>query len=109
MEDSTSNRGAKLSETTAQGSCETSVITDQETDGVLGKDDAENDSGTDDQTIDVQSDKAVDDNHSDPETGEVEESLLLSIKESASADSTVKRKNSTEADAESTIEVMSVN
>ncbi|KAK2560190.1 Phosphatidate phosphatase LPIN2 [Acropora cervicornis] len=88
MEGNTSNIGAKLLETTAQGSCETSVITDREDGGVLGKDDAANDSGTDDQAIDVQSDKAVDDNHSDPETGEVEESLLLSIKEPASADST---------------------
>lgn len=105
MEGNTSNRGAKLSETTAQGSCETSVITDREDGGVRGKDDAANDSGTDDQAIDVQSDKAVDDNHSDPETGEVEESLLLSIKEPASADSTVKRKDSTEAEAESSLEM----
>ena len=106
MEGNTSNIGAKLLETTAQGSCETSVITDREDGGVLGKDDAANDSGTDDQAIDVQSDKAVDDNHSDPETGKVEESLLLSIKEPASADSTVKRKDSTEAEAESSLEVM---
>ncbi|XP_015762766.1 PREDICTED: phosphatidate phosphatase LPIN3-like [Acropora digitifera] len=105
MEGNTSNRGAKLLETTAQESCETSVITDREDGGVLVKDDAANDSGTDDQAIDVQSDKAVDDNHSDPETGEVEESLLLSIKEPASADSTVKRKDSTEVEAESSLEV----
>lgn len=58
---------------------------DQEKEGALSQETAGNDSGTDERTVDqaikTENEKSKDDNHSDPETGELEESLLLSVKE----------------------------
>lgn len=84
--------------------------TEQEKGGSTSLEAAANDSGTDekivDQTVDIESGKAKDGNHSDPETGELEESLLSSIKE-PSLDVTDNRKISVEvlSEIESSSEV----
>ena len=104
MEDS----ATKLSETTEK---ETSTASALEKEQLTGTDDdkgetaaqetAANDSGTDekilDQTVEEQSEKSKDGNHSDPKTGELGESLLLSIKEPC-LDFTDNRKISEETD-----------
>ena len=87
---STENSHTTIPENVEKESCTTSISgkeqnADQEKESVLSKETAGNDSGTDertvDQTIKTESEKSKEDDHSDPETGEVEESLLLSVKE----------------------------
>lgn len=64
---------------------ERKTSSDQEKGAILLQETAGNDSGTEeklvDQVIEAEGGKAKDGNHSDPETGELKESLLLSIKE----------------------------
>ncbi|XP_068737547.1 phosphatidate phosphatase LPIN3-like [Montipora capricornis] len=109
LEDSTSRTGIKLSETSEREASTISMQTDQDQEGLEGKDGAANDSGTDEksdsQMMEVQSDSTKEDNHSDPETGEMEESLSSSIKEPASVDATDNRKISTEIELESSLEI----
>ena len=109
LEDSTSRTGIKLSETSEREASTISMQTDQDQEGLEGKDGAANDSGTDEKTdgqmMEVQSDSTKEDNHSDPETGEMEESLSSSIKEPASVDATDNRKISMEIELESSLEV----
>ena len=87
---STENSHTTTQENVEKESCTTSISgkeqnVDQEKEGALSQETAGNDSGTDERTVDqaikTENEKSKDDNHSDPETGEVEESLLLSVKE----------------------------
>ena len=81
---------------------------DQGTGGTGAQETAANDSGTDekieDHTVEEQDEKTKDGNHSDPETGELEESLLSSIKE-PSMEFADGKKISLDIEAESTSEV----
>ena len=88
---STENSHTTTQENVEKESCTTSISgkeqnVDQEKEGALSQETAGNDSGTDERTVDqaikTENEKSKDDNHSDPETGELEESLLLSVKES---------------------------
>lgn len=109
LEDSTSRTGIKLSKTSEREASTISMQTDQDQEGLEGKDGAGNDSGTDEKTdgqmMEVHSDSTKEDNHSDPETGEMEESLSSSIKEPASVDATDNRKISMEIELESSLEI----
>ena len=87
---STENSHTTTQENVEKESCTTSISgkeqnVDQEKEGALSQETAGNDSGTDERTVDqaikTENEKSKDDNHSDPETGELEESLLLSVKE----------------------------
>lgn len=87
---STENSHTTIPENVEKESCTTSISgkeqnADQEKESALSKETAGNDSRTDertvDQTIKTESEKSKEDDHSDPETGDVEESLLLSVKE----------------------------
>ena len=87
---STENSHTATQENVEKESCTTSISgkeqnVDQEKEGALSQETAGNDSGTDERTVDqaikTENEKSKDDNHSDPETGELEESLLLSVKE----------------------------
>ena len=87
---STENSHTTTQENVEKESCTTSISgkeqnVDQEKEGALLQETAGNDSGTDERTVDqaikTENEKSKDDNHSDPETGELEESLLLSVKE----------------------------
>ena len=87
---STENSHTTIQENAEKESCTTSISgkeqnADQEKESALSKETAANDSGTDERTVDqaikTENEKSKDDNHSDPETGELEESLLLSVKE----------------------------
>ena len=64
---------------------ERKISSDREKGAILLQETAGNDSGTEekliDQVVEAEGGKAKDGNHSDPETGELKESLLLSIKE----------------------------
>ena len=88
---STENSHTTTQENVEKESCTTSISgkeqnVDPEKEGALSQETAGNDSGTDERTVDqaikTENEKSKDDNHSDPETGELEESLLLSVKES---------------------------
>ena len=87
---STENSHTTTQENVEKESCTTSISgkeqnVDQEKESALSQETAGNDSGTDERTVDqaikTENEKSKDDNHSDPETGELEESLLLSVKE----------------------------
>ena len=87
---STENSHTTTQENVEKESCTTSISgkeqnVDQEKEGALSQETAGNNSGTDERTVDqaikTENEKSKDDNHSDPETGELEESLLLSVKE----------------------------
>lgn len=87
---STENNHTTIQENVEKESCTTSISgkeqnADQEKEGALSQETAGNDSGTDERTVDQaikpENEKSKDDNHSDPETGELEESLLSSVKE----------------------------
>ncbi|XP_073251989.1 phosphatidate phosphatase LPIN3-like isoform X1 [Porites lutea] len=87
---STENSHTTIQENAEKESCTTSISgkeqnADQEKESALSQETAGNDSGTDERTVDqaikTENEKSKDDNHSDPETGELEESLLLSVKE----------------------------
>ena len=87
---STENSHTATQENVEKESCTTSISgkeqnVDQEKEGAVSQETAGNDSGTDERTVDqaikTENEKSKDDNHSDPETGELEESLLLSVKE----------------------------
>ncbi|CAH3141282.1 unnamed protein product [Porites evermanni] len=84
------NSHTTIQENAEKESCTTSISgkeqnADQEKESALSQETAGNDSGTDERTVDqaikTENEKSKDDNHSDPETGELEESLLLSVKE----------------------------
>ena len=87
---STEDSHTTIQENVEKESCTTSISgkeqnADEEKEGVSSQETAGNDSGTDERTVDqavkTENEKSKDDNHSDPETGELEESLLLSVKE----------------------------
>ena len=87
---STENSHTTIQENVEKESCTTSISgkeqnADQEKESALSQETAGNDSGTDERTVDqaikTENEKSKDDNHSDPETGELEDSMLLSIKE----------------------------
>ena len=116
---STENSHTTTQENVEKESCTTSISgkeqnVDQEKEGALSQETAGNNSGTDERTVDqaikTENEKSKDDNHSDPETGELEESLLLSVKE-PTGDFTDNRKISFEevlSEPETTAEVGSV-
>ena len=112
------NSATKLSENTEKEASTASALekeqltgTDDDKGETAAQETAANDSGTDekilDQTVEEQSEKSKDGNHSDPETGELGESLLLSIKEPC-MDFTDNRKISVEVEADDTSEVGSL-
>lgn len=106
----------KLPENTEQEASTTSATeehhktsADQEAGETGAQETGANDSGTDekieDHTVEEQDEKSKDGNHSDPETAELEESRLSSIKEPR-VDFADGRKISMDTESESTSEVL---